>query len=274
MLQSKPYPAEAAPHPATSRRLTAALLAAAVSMVCATAGAQPFYLRAGIGLDRPAETTFMDRDCSSTSPAALYGCGTGSDGAPYRSAGGFGTAPALEIGLGYVATPAVRLEALVDNRPRSAFEGRTNFLEPGRRQSVAAALSSVALMLAAYVDLPALGVPGPGPFRPFIGAGVGAVRTSIGETRMTFPRTTTVVPGDRRTDQAWMVTAGIAAAPAARTTLELVWRYADLGRVHTGGAEGRIVWHDGSRAPLRLDLAPTRARLRGHGLRLSLRYGF
>ena len=35
---------------------------------------------------------------------------------------------------------------------------------------------------------------------------------------------------------------------------------------------GRVVWRDASRKPLPLDLAPTRARLAGHGSRLSLRY--
>ena len=39
-----------------------------------------------------------------------------------------------------------------------------NFLSPESRQSVAADLSSVAGMLAAYIDLPGLGVPKMGPF--------------------------------------------------------------------------------------------------------------
>ena len=243
-------------------------------MVCGTAGAGDFYLRAGLGLDRPAETTFMDRDCSSTSPAALYGCGRGGDGAPYRSLGDLGTAAALEVALGYAAAPALRLEAMVEYRPRFSFEGRANFLESGRRQSVTADLSSLSGMLAAYVDLPALGLPKLGPFAPFIGAGMGAVRTKIGETRMTFPRTTTIVPGARRNDFTWMATAGVAATLGGRTTLDLAWRYTDLGSVHTGRGEGRVVWHDGSREPLPLDLGPTRAKLRTHGLRLSLRYAF
>ena len=36
-----------------------------------------FYLRAGAGIERAADTRFTDVDCNSTSPAALYGCGTG-----------------------------------------------------------------------------------------------------------------------------------------------------------------------------------------------------
>ena len=188
--------------------------------------------------------------------------------------GGFGTAPVYELGLGYAAAPALRLEALAEYRPRLAFRGDANFLAPGRRQSVAADLSSVSAMLAVLVDLPELGLPRLGPLSPFVGAGAGAARTRIGETRMTFPKTTTEVPGARRTGFAWMLTAGVAAALGERTTLDLAWRYTDLGEVRTGRGAGRVVWRDGSREPLPLDLAATRARLRSHGIRLSLRYAF
>ena len=258
----------------TGRCLAAALMAVGVSAVPMAAIAGDFYLRGGIGLDRAADTTFADLDCSSTSPAALYGCGQGTDGAPYRSRGGFGTAPVLEAGLGYVAGPSARLEALVEYRPRLAFEGRTNFLAPERRQTVTADLSAISAMLVGFLDLPGLGLPRLGSFDPFVGAGAGFVRTRIGETRMMFPRTTTIVPGAHRTGFAWMLTAGVATALSERTTLELAWRYTDLDAVHTGRGEGRVVWRDGSREPLVLDLAATRARLRSHGFRLSLRYAF
>ena len=231
------------------------------------------YLRGGIGLDRPGGTAFTDTDCSSTVPEALYGCGTGSDGASYRSAGKLGTVPAVEFGLGY-ATGAIRFEALIEYRPDFAFEGRANFLAPERRQDVSAKLSSVSGMLAGFVDLAALGLPKPGPFAPFLGAGIGAVHTRIGKTTMTFPATTTTVPGGSRTGLAWMATAGVAMALGERVTLDLAWRYSDLGEVRTPRGPGRVVWRDGSREPRPLDLAPTKARLKGHGVRLSLRYAF
>ena len=251
-----------------------ALAAASMLMACGEAGAGDFYLRAGFGVDRPAETAFTDRNCASTSPAALYGCGRGGDGAPLRSVGEFATATALELGVGYTATRAIRLEVATEYRPRLAFEGRANFLKPGHRQSVAADLSSLSAMLVAYVDLPGLGVPRLGPFSPFVGVGIGAARTRIAKTRMSFPRTTTIVPGADRTGAAWMLTAGWSTALGERTTLDFAWRYTDLGEVRTGRGEGRVVWRDGSREPLLLDLAETRAKLRSHGLRLSLRYAF
>ena len=68
-------------------RLAAIAFAAAIGPTTGAAVAGDYYLRGGIGLDRPGNTAFTDTDCSSTVPAALYGCGTGGDGAPYRSAG-------------------------------------------------------------------------------------------------------------------------------------------------------------------------------------------
>ena len=77
--------------------------------------------------------------------------------APHRSVGDFGTVAGLELGLGYAVSSAVRLEALVTYRPRFTFDGRANFLDPDRRQSVSADLAALSGILAAYVDLPGLG---------------------------------------------------------------------------------------------------------------------
>jgi len=249
-----------------------AVLAAAMST--AAMAAEGCYLRVGIGFERFAETEFRDQSCASTEPDALYGCGDGPDGAPYRTVGDFSTASGIEIGIGGTVAPAVRMEALLEFRPRFAFSGNANFLAPERRQSVSADLSALSGMVAAYADLPALGLPKLGPFDPFVGAGIGVARIWTGETQMMFPRTTTHVPSGQRTGLAWMVTAGVATTLNESTTLELAWRYSDLGTAETGTGSGQVVWRDGSRDPLPLNLAPTEARLSSHGLRLSVRYVF
>ncbi len=233
-----------------------------------------FYFRAGFVLDGSAQTRFKDEDCSSTSPAALYGCGSGNDGAPLSSLGDFGITAGFALGIGYAAAPALRLEALVQHRPGFSFEGRANFTQTTGRQAVSADLSSLTGMLAAYLDLSELGLPRLGPFGPFIGAGVGLVRIDIEETRMEFTRTTTIVPGGQRVNLAWMLTAGVSAPLGEKVTLDLAWRYTDYGAVETGRGRGRIVWRDGSRAPLDLDLASTQADLASHGFMLSFRYAF
>ena len=154
------------------RSAVLALMAAAATLLPGLAVAQDVYLRAGIDLSRPADTHFTDADCASLVPAALYGCGLGGDGAPLRSVGNVGTVAGVELGLGYAVAPAVRLEALLTYRPRFTFDGHANFLEPDRQQSVSVDLSSLSGVLAAYVDLPGLGVRLLGPFSPFVGGGL------------------------------------------------------------------------------------------------------
>lgn len=239
----------------------------------ASAAATPFargafYLRAGAVLDWPSGTRFGDRDCESTSPAALYGCGEGVDGAALGAAGDFDRTTGFTVGIGYIASSRVRVEAEVHYRPEFSFNGRANFTQTTGRQDVSAALSSISAILSVYAELP-----GRGPLNPFLGCGGGLSRNAIGETRMEFPRTTTVVPGASRVGFAWMLTAGVAARVREKMTVDVGWRYVNSGAVETGRATGRIVWRDGSRDPLELGLAETWADLASHGLRVSLRYG-
>ncbi|MDE2846054.1 MAG: hypothetical protein OXO51_05035 [Gemmatimonadota bacterium] len=228
-----------------------------------------FYLRAGASLDLPSKTRFGDRNCLSTSPAALYGCGPGGDGIARGTRGDFGVAGGVEIGLGYLATPSLRLETSLSHRPSFTFEGTANFLQTDALQSVSAGLRSTSGMVAAYVDLTAHG-----PFRVFAGTGTGLHFVDISGFQMTFPRTQTIVPDGRQIDFTVMLTAGVATSLSDRITLDLAWRYVDWGIVETGRATGKVIWKDGSREPLELDLAETWAMLRGQGFRASLRYTF
>ena len=255
-----------------TRQPTSAAAASAKQVSSGATASNDFYVLAGFVLDRSGETRFTDRDCSS--PMHLYGCATGIDDAPLGSLGDFGTTAGLELGGGYVAAPFLRLEATVQYRPSFSFDGRANFLQTTGEQSVSAELSSLSGMLAAYLDLPLLGLPQPGPFSPFIGGGIGLSLIDIDETRMEFPKTTTIVPGERRVNPAGMTTAGVTMFSGRTVTLDLAWRYTDFGAVETGKARGRIVWRDGSRDPLEIDLDKTRADLSSHELRVSIRYAF
>lgn len=99
-----------------------------------------YYLRVGASLDLSSTTRFGDRNCLSTSPAALYGCGTGGDGIARGTRGDFGMAGGVEVGLGYVAVPGLRLETSIAYHPRFAFEGTANFLQTDEIQSVSVGL--------------------------------------------------------------------------------------------------------------------------------------
>ena len=250
----------------------AAMLAlSGAALAAESAAAESFYLRGGFGLERPAAAAFADVDCQSASPAALYGCGRASDGSPRRSAGSIANPSVFELGVGYNTGNALRLELSADYRPSIAFSGKANFLAPDRRQSYAVNGSSVSAMLAGYFDIPGLGEAGSG---PFVGAGIGVAEKTTAESRIEFPATSTVVPGGSHTDTVWMITAGWSVPVGDGMTLDLAWRYTDLGEMRTGAGKGKVVWRDGSRSPIPLNLAPTSAEFKSHGLRLSLRYRF
>lgn len=259
--------------------LVTVLLAVVVGAALAAPAFPQTYVRGGVSLDWGHDTRFKDADCSSTTPVALYGCGMGNDGARLSSHGDFGTIAGLEFGLGYAIRPSLRLEAGVQYRPDFSFDGRANFTggvldDPSVRQDVSAELSSLSGMLAAYVDIGELLLFHYAPFGPFLGVGGGLSRIDIGEVRLDFPKTSTIVPGGDHLNFSWMLTAGVAVSLSPRLMLDVGWRYTDHGAIETAGGEGRVVWRDGSRQPLKLDLAKTRGHLRGHGLNVSLRYAF
>ena len=228
-----------------------------------------FYLRIGVNLDMSSNSRFGDADCLSTSPAALYGCGMGNNGTSLGTQGDFGSAYGVEVGLGIAATPKLRLETTIAYRPRFAFEGNANFVQTSADQPVSADLWSMSGMVAAYMDLAEYG-----PFRLFAGTGAGLHYVGISNFRMTFPRTETIVPDGRNVDLTVMLTAGVATSISDNITLDLAWRYVDWGIVETGRATGQVVWKDGRRDPLDLDLGETRAMFKGQGFRASLRYMF
>ncbi len=183
-------------------RLAAVAAFASMSPCPGVADAGELYLRGGAGLSWSGDTAFTDIDRAGTAPAALFGRGQDRGGALRRSLGEFGATASLEFGLGYAPGGETRYELMVERRPRYSFKGRANFLAPDRVQSVAADISSLSGMLAASSDFPDVGSHGRSAITPYVGAGVGAVRNRIGTTTMTFPTTTTSVPGGSRLDLA------------------------------------------------------------------------
>ena len=263
--------------PSLKTCLWTAILAIAIGATVPAPAFTQTYVRGGVLIDRGEDTRFTDKDCGSQSPAALYGCGMGIDGEVLSSAGDFGVIPGLEVGLGYILHPTLRVEAAIQYRPNFSFDGNSNFrgLELTERRDVSAELSSLSGMLAAYVDIfELLLLQFATPIGPFIGVGAGLSRIDIEETRMNFPRTSTIVPGGNHLNLSWMLTAGVAISLRGRMTVDVAWRYTDHGAIETSRGEGQVVWRFESREPLQLDLGGTRGHLRSHGLNVSLRYTF
>lgn len=227
------------------------------------------YYRTGIGLEKLSETVFTDDDCSDNNFGHLYGCGTGSDGHRTRAVGDFGTTNLLEFGFGNEINPTTRFEFLVEYRPSYTFNGETNYKNQGLRP-VNVNLSSISGMFAYYRDFK-----NPGKEQkivPFFGAGIGAVHHKMGTMTMMFPGYSTIVPGYKNFDIAWMVTSGIGMPLDENTTLDLAWRYTDLGEAARGKVDGKVVLS--SRVIPLPNLKPTYTRIRGHGFRISIRRKF
>ncbi|MCY3540339.1 MAG: hypothetical protein OXH31_00300 [Gammaproteobacteria bacterium] len=242
--------------------------------VCITSSAiaGDFYLRGGVAHERFEDTVFMDTYCPTGTPAALYGCGTGSDALPYSSKGGFDPFQSVEIGLGLSTLGNIRVEFLLDYQTTTVFSGNTNFLAAESQQSVMAELSTVSTSFVSYVDFHGLSFLGKWKTVPYIGAGFGFSRNRIETTTMTFPVTTTTVPGASETSLTWLVSLGATTELNTRTRLDWSVRYVDRSKLRTGLGEGVVTWRNEARSPLSLNLARTEAKLRGFSLRLSLLY--
>lgn len=251
------------------RRCLVALLA--FPSVVIPAQAEP-YLRLGLGADGSVPADFRDRDCSSTQPPALFGCGEGRNGSSLGSEGSFGNGVVLDAGLGYRVNRWLRVEGLFSYRPSYDYSGQANFNQVALPQPVSANLSSVAGFGVGYLDLPSIGK-----VRPFLGAGVGVARNRISAVSYEFPTlasaASTTIAGGTTTGVAWLLTAGVEIPLNDRLSLDLAYRYTDLGKVKTDAGSATIV-RPAPVGTFNLDIAGTQSALQTHGAMLTLRYAF
>jgi opacity protein-like surface antigen len=232
------------------------------------------YLRLGGGLDWPDASVIRDGDgCASIQPPALFGCGAGDDGRSLAARGSFQQTPVLEAGLGYRFSPWLRAEALLSWRPQLDYSGQSNFIGAGTDQPVSAAASSLAGFGVAYVDLPRLaGV------QPFLGAGLGVARNRLRSVTYSFPLisagATTSTPEGSSSDLAWLLTAGLSVPLSERLSLDVAYRFTDLGSLTSPSGAAEVVRP--TRIPSRrtIPIASTSTDLQTQGLQVGLRYAF
>lgn len=235
------------------------------------------YARLNLGASYSRDTVFADKNCDSTNPPSLFGCQDGPDGRPIGARGDFGSSMLIEAGVGYDLDP-LRLEATVGWRPRFAFSGQANFLNvPLDSQPVSGDVDSKTVMVGAYLDLASLAGKSDALLRPFLGAAVGIARNSADSMLYRFPTisqdATTLTPSGTWTGFTWALTAGISIPLPQSLTLEIGYRYQDLGTVRTDTGNATIV-RPTLAEPLVLRFAPTEAPLRAHDLFAGVRYAF
>ena len=235
--------------------------------------ASDYYLRLGIGMDQASDAIFSDRNCLNLYPWALYGCGEGPDGKPYRSAGEFESAKNLKLGLGYSVTDRFRVELSVESRSSFEFVGRANFLATDAQQDVVTPVESTSSLLTSYMNIANWNVAPFGEISPYFGLGFGFVRNTSEETRMDFPYTITTLPDGSKTDFAGVLAMGVSSSLGLeRLALDVEFQYTYLGKVISGRDVGYVTWRSGARDPLALDLDLTRSRLKRLGVNVSIRY--
>lgn len=249
------------------------LLLASLSSAALADAPRP-YLRATAGLAWTGDTTFSDADCNAQDPFALFGCGKGDDGKAIGARGDFGSTVQLGLAAGLELTSWLRVEAALDIRPNLAFDGNANFVRSGADQPVDGKVNQADLMAFAYLEpLAALGIESR--LRPYLGAGAGVSRNELGEMTYRFPALAqprySVMPGGTRTDFAWAAEAGLGYAVSDHVTLELAYRYSDLGEVET---DKGTLFVQRSSGTLLIPIAPTSADLTTQSVTISARFGF
>ncbi|MCY3883520.1 MAG: hypothetical protein OXG24_01250 [Gammaproteobacteria bacterium] len=249
------------------------LLITSIALTLQPVWADDYYLRLGLGLDRPSDAIFSDRNCLNLFPWALYGCGEGPDGFPYRSVGEFEQSRTFQFGLGYSPTQKFRVELLAERRNEFEFVGRANFLATEALQDVATPVESTTGLLIAYREVANWNIGPLGDLSPYAGLGFGFVRNTTAETRMDFPFTITTLPEGSTLDLAGLVAVGISSSLGTqRLNMDFELRYTYLGEVESGRDVGYVTWRNGRRDPLALDLDLTQSRLKRLAINVSIRF--
>lgn len=221
--------------------------------------APPVYVRAGVGLDRTRDTVLRDRDCGSTQPPALFGCG-------FDARGDFGRTPAFELAIG--AGTRTRVELALAHRELD-LDATSNFTGVPGDQHVRADGRSISAMLSGAVDL----APGTWRLRPFVTAGAGVARNSTSDVVYSFPgiapEAVTITRGGTHTAFAWNAGVGAAFTLTDTLALDLTFRQVDLGTLRSPRGTATIIRPNRT---LELEIDETRAEVETRGIMLSLRW--
>ncbi|MEE9913748.1 MAG: outer membrane beta-barrel protein [Deltaproteobacteria bacterium] len=234
-----------------------------------------WYLRGAVGYEKSLAANFSDTDCASTNPPSLFGCAVGDDGHPIGAYGDFGHFPLAEAAVGRQFLPWLRADLAVSYRFNMNYDGNSNFLSVGVHQPVSAKADSLSGMVNVFVDINGL-LPAKKlwRFQPYAGIGAGLSHNRIGQMTYLFPENPgahkiSITPSGDKTDFAYMLAIGTGLLLTEHISLDIAYRYFDLGRVETspGNMYMDVI-------PAGIPVGGTESRLRTHGLAVGLRYHF
>lgn len=210
------------------------------------------YIRADVGLAFGTSSTEVDTN-------------------PWASNASLGTtviwgthAPSMmfDVGVGYRFAPFLRFEGSVGYIPSMAFFGTFDGSPSNTARSSISALVGLAT---AYVDIDGLVGALPWNIQPFVLGGVGVANVNNGPENDYFNRTyTNTFSGTTSTNVAWTAGAGVGIPLSSDLTLDVVYRYLDLGERRVGP------WLTSTGAPAYL--THDKADLRAHVVTIGLRF--
>ncbi len=233
--------------------------AAAFALVGHAASAQSsgqssrFYLRGDLGL--VLGTPAVETDTAPGSASASLG--------PTTINGNSGTGMMFDAGVGFHAFSFLRLEGTIGYIPSLAFKGNFGNTPAATTRGTVSALVGLA---AANIDIAAFTGRLPGGLQPFVlgGLGFATVTNSQEDDYSGNGVYNGSISGSTQTNLAWTVGGGVGVPILERLTLDLTYRWLNLGERRTGSA----ILFNGPSGPT----TPDRADLRVHTIMLGLRY--
>lgn len=254
----------------------AAALLVFTSTGAAMAQMSGFYLRGDAGYGWSREDTFSDSAPNSDDAAF----GTNAAGVITSSKGDFDRSAAFQIGAGYQVSPMFRADLTLGHRPGFKFD---NAITPPRfggganSQTFSADVKNTTVMLTGYLDLAGFAPSTFGDFQPYVGIGIGYARNSLSSAlvRATgaaagVPNGTYTLPSKTETGFAWSLTAGTAYRITSALSVDVGYRYLDLGKVSTDTGNYAATGDFAAGAVT----SKVEADLRAHELTIGIRYAF
>jgi len=243
----------------------AAVAAAAIAFYAMPSAAQQmsgFYVRGDLGGAFGQDTTFKDTNPSASN--AVLG--------NFTVPSSTGNSVIFGGGVGYHFSPIIRADVTLDYLPSLRASGHITPLPV--TAPIAGNVDSLVALVNGYVDVNGLMPNTFGLFQPYLTAGIGFSRNSLGATSGGLTvggvGVTYGVSGNTNTDLAWAVGAGVGYPVTQNLTVDFGYKYLSLGEMRTGttataSAAGIIASGTVTQA---------KADLYVHTITLGVRYGF
>ncbi len=233
---------------------SAILLATATSSYAQSWIPNGVYLRGDVGGAFGVDTKFKDTNPSS---------GTSFLGTTTQNSNP-GNSVMFGGGIGYRFTPMFRSDFTLDYIPSFKVTGHNSTTS---LVTNSADLNSLVGMLNGYLDLNGFAPNLFGPFQPYINAGIGFARNDLDKTTIGLTGIGSLtLSGTTRTELAWGAGAGVAYPITPNLSLDLAYKYLDLGEMQTGTTATALGVSGAVNA--------TKADLQAHTVTLGVRWTF